>query len=269
MPSPIASCSVVLLMINIMSYGVNHAELTAYYSAIRIYNQAHLPLTWHRLRSCVPVACTSDFGTSPPRQHWSSAVCENKMNNCKYHTPPPNQPRFQASTFACRYRKGSCGNGSLAQALPCSLAVIHGTKTKHHKKQRKPGDNQPCPQALPKNWREGLVTLAKISVCAVLAVFVWSSGITFIHCQLTTFLTRESSRLVPRPPKNGNEASRLFVNLKFQKLIAYLCLLGYCSYLTGFPFGCSVARSAHLLCNAGIVNSSWLPRDRKSHVNVT
>ena len=72
---------------------------------------------------------------------------------------------------------------------------------------------------------------------------------------ITTFLTCEGSRLVPRPLKNWNKASKLFVNLEFQKLIAYLCLLGYYSCLTGFPCGCSVARSAHLLCNA-IVNSS-------------
>ena len=85
---------------------------------------------------------------------------------------------------------------------------------------------------------------------------------------ITTFLTREGSRLVPRPLKNGNKARRLFINLEFQKLIAYLCLLGCCSCLTGFPCGCSVARSAHLLCNA-IVNSSWLPCDRKKHVIVT
>ena len=59
--------------------------------------------------------------------------------------------------------------------------------------------------------------------------------------------------------------SRLFVNLDVQKLRAYLWLLGYCSCLAGFPCGCSVARSAHLFCNA-IINSSWLPLDRKRHV---
>ena len=85
---------------------------------------------------------------------------------------------------------------------------------------------------------------------------------------ITTFLTREDSRLVPRPLKNWNEASRLFVNLKFQKLIAYLCLLGCCSCLTGFPCDCSVARSAHLLCNA-IISCSWLPCDHKRHIIVT
>ena len=85
---------------------------------------------------------------------------------------------------------------------------------------------------------------------------------------ITTFLTHEGSRLVPRPLKNWNEANRLFVNLEFQKFIAYLCLLGYYSCLTGFPCACSVARSAHLLCNA-IVNGSWLPHDHKRHVIVT
>ena len=47
------------------------------------------------------------------------------------------------------------------------------------------------------------------------------------HYPLTILLTREGSRLVPRPCQNGNEASRLFVNLKFQKLRAYIRLLGY------------------------------------------
>ena len=40
------------------------------------------------------------------------------------------------------------------------------------------------PQAPPKNRERGLVLLAKISVCAVSAVFVWNRGITFVHCQL-------------------------------------------------------------------------------------
>ena len=70
------------------------------------------------------------------------------------------------------------------------------------------------------------VTLAKIPVCAVSAVFVWSRGIMFVHRQLTTFLTREGSRLVLRPLKNGNEASRLFVNLEFSVfMLARLLLL--------------------------------------------
>ena len=34
------------------------------------------------------------------------------------------------------------------------------------------------------NWERGLVLLAKIPVCAVSAVFVWSRGITFVHYQL-------------------------------------------------------------------------------------
>ena len=39
---------------------------------------------------------------------------------------------------------------------------------------------------------------------------------------ITTFLTHEGSRLVPRPLKNWNEASRLFVNLEFQKLSVFM-----------------------------------------------
>ena len=46
----------------------------------------------------------------------------------------------------------------------------------------------------------------------------------FVHCQLTTLLTCEGSRLVPRPVENGNEASRLCINLEFQKLRVYLHL---------------------------------------------
>ena len=84
---------------------------------------------------------------------------------------------------------------------------------------------------------------------------------------ITKFLTHEGSRLVPRPFENGNEASRLFVNLGLRKLRAYVCLLGYYSCLTGFVCSHSVARSVHLLCNA-IVNSSWLPRDLVRHVIV-
>ena len=44
-----------------------------------------------------------------------------------------------------------------------------------------------------------------------------------VACQrarVNDVLTRESSRLVPRPFENGNEASRLFINLGFQKLRA-------------------------------------------------
>ena len=37
---------------------------------------------------------------------------------------------------------------------------------------------------------------------------------------MTTFLTREGSRPVPRPIENGNEASRHFLNLDFQELRA-------------------------------------------------
>ena len=98
------------------------------------------------------------------------------------------------------------------------------------------------------------------------AVFVWSRGITFIPI---TKLgkgshTHESSRLVPSPFKNGNVASRLFVNLKFQKLSVYLCML---SLLLPTWFACSrsIARSVHLLYNA-IVNNSWLACDHTGHM---
>ena len=44
----------------------------------------------------------------------------------------------------------------------------------------------PRPQALPKNWEKGLVTLPIFPVpeCALSAVSVWSRGITFVHYQL-------------------------------------------------------------------------------------
>ena len=69
------------------------------------------------------------------------------------------------------------------------------------------------PRPHPKNWERGLVSLAKISVCAaVSAVFVWSRGITFVRYQLhpiIKFFTRESGRLIPGPFENGNEASKI------------------------------------------------------------
>ena len=68
--------------------------------------------------------------------------------------------------------------------------------------------------------------------------------------------------------KNWNEAIADFLQTLKLKLRAYLCLLGYYSCLTGFPCDCSLARFAHLLCNA-IINGSWLARDHKRHVIVT
>ena len=74
----------------------------------------------------------------------------------------------------------------------------------------------------PRPWEKGLVTLAKIP--CMCQISVRSRGIKFVH---TAFLTHEDDRLVSRPFKNGNKASRLLANLKFQKLRAYLHLLGY------------------------------------------
>ena len=109
-------------------------------------------------------------------------------------------------------------------------------------------------------------TCAKIPVCAVSAVFIWSKLITLIQYQLLNPLPHEDSRLVPRPFKNGNEASRLFVNLEFQKFRTHLHLLDYYSCLAGFSYSRPISRSVHLLCNA-IVNSSWLSRDHVRHIN--
>jgi len=61
------------------------------------------------------------------------------------------------------------------------------------------------------NWEKGLVTLAKILICAVSAVFVWGRGITFGPLPITTFLTHEGSRLVPKP---FEMETRLFGNLE-------------------------------------------------------
>ena len=41
---------------------------------------------------------------------------------------------------------------------------------------------------------------------------------------ITKFLTRESNRH-SKTIENGNEACRLFINLKFQKLNVHLCML--------------------------------------------
>ena len=91
----------------------------------------------------------------------------------------------------------------------------------------------------------------------------------FVHYQLlNSCLACESGRLTPRPFENGNDASRIFINLEFQKLRAYLRLLGYYSCLTSFVCSWSIARSVYLLCNASI-NSSWLPHDHVRHVIVT
>ena len=69
------------------------------------------------------------------------------------------------------------------------------------------------PRPYPKNREKGLVTLAKIPVCPVSGVFIWSREITFIHYQLL------NSSLIPRSFENGNEASRPFVNLEFNLLL--------------------------------------------------
>ena len=77
-----------------------------------------------------------------------------------------------------------------------------------------------CPHA----ENQEKVTLAKIPMCAVSAVFIWSNH---VHYQLLNCLPHV---FVPRPFENG---SSLFVNLEFQKLRAHLRLLGYYSCLTG------------------------------------
>ena len=46
-----------------------------------------------------------------------------------------------------------------------------------------------------------------------------SIGVEDSHLFIT-FLTCEGSTLIPRLFENGNETSRLFINLKFQKLRA-------------------------------------------------
>ena len=87
----------------------------------------------------------------------------------------------------------------------------------------------------------------------------------FIQYQLLNSSLHEGSRLVPRPFENGNEASRLFVNLEFQRFRTHLHLLDHYSCLAGFSYSRPISRSVHLLCNA-IVNSSWLSRDHVRHI---
>ena len=79
------------------------------------------------------------------------------------------------------------------------------------------------------------VTLVKIPMCAVSAVFIWSNHVHYqlLNCLPHVFVPRPNCLphvLVPRPFENG---SSLFVNLEFQKLRAHLRLLGYYSCLTG------------------------------------
>ena len=61
----------------------------------------------------------------------------------------------------------------------------------------------------------GLVTLAKIPICATSAVLICFEE----SCSCITFLTRKGSRLAPRPFENGNKASRVLVKtLNFRNL---------------------------------------------------
>ena len=60
------------------------------------------------------------------------------------------------------------------------------------------------------NPEKDLVTLAKIPVCPVSEVFVWSRRITFIRTP------REIGSLVP------GDYNRLFIGLNFRKLITAL-----------------------------------------------
>ena len=88
-----------------------------------------------------------------------------------------------------------------------------------------------CPHA----ENQEKVTLAKIPMCAVSAVFIWSNHVHYqlLNCLPHVFVPRPNCLphvLVPRPFENG---SSLFVNLEFQKLRAHLRLLGYYSYLIG------------------------------------
>ena len=66
--------------------------------------------------------------------------------------------------------------------------------------------NQPRPQALPKNRKKGLVTLAKFRMCCVSSLHLAQRN-HVCPLPITKFLTHESSRLVLRP---FNKASRLF-----------------------------------------------------------
>ena len=90
-----------------------------------------------------------------------------------------------------------------------------------------------------------------------LAIESWAWGLrtrlaAFSKALLRTLTQRIS--LVPRPHPKIEEKAWL-----------QLAKIPVCA--AGFLCGYSIARSAHLLCNA-IVNSSWLPHDCKRHVLV-
>ena len=75
---------------------------------------------------------------------------------------------------------------------------------------------------------KGLVSLAKIPVCAVSAVFVWSRGITFVHYQtLHCWHVKVVDSFQDQLKMGMRLADLSFVNLKFQKLRMYLHLLDY------------------------------------------
>ena len=75
----------------------------------------------------------------------------------------------------------------------------------------------PCPQAPPKSQGGAWCHLQNSHMCCVSSLRLEYRN-HVCPLPITEFLTRESGRLVPRPFENENEASRLFVNLKFQKL---------------------------------------------------
>ena len=100
---------------------------------------------------------------------------------------------------------------------------------------------------------------------------VWSHMQTspYLLCQQSLFVIDQSCSSITnyyihdymkilRLLEDGNEATRLFVDLEFQKLGANLHLIGSYSLLPGLASSHSWARSVHKLCKT-TVNSSWLP----------
>ena len=91
--------------------------------------------------------------------------------------------------------------------------------------------------------RACMVALAKIPVCAVSAVFVWSRGITFVHYQLLNSWHVKVVDSFQDHFKMGTRLADFSKNSNFRNLH----LLGYYSCLTRFAYSHFVARSVHLL----------------------
>ena len=168
-----------------------HAETKSWISTVYGCSLCRT-LTWSDLNP----PCIISYGLQAACRWWSVRSCCNKQ-----------EVRCRASLNLSRLRNG-CQCCTLAVAQHCHASAqgrsIFGKYLNAHLKftvyGRKHGRiHTHLDNAVPLVW--GSLRLAP-----------------------TKFLTSESSRLVPRPFENGNEASRLFLNLGFQNLErSYAC----------------------------------------------